>query len=166
MVQSLGLIPNLKKSEMKPAQQFTFIGMEFLTQHNSVRVPLDCTESLLNQTISNSDSSFSSNFPFFLGETQCCSTLSSSRQISFMPTSDVSVDSLETSYTSFGSSNFDHKYDPISIGGWIPMALFREHTSILQIPMHSFLLRPVIMDGVLILNRWDYPFMVAGQDQV
>ena len=40
-VQSLGFIPNLKKSDLKPAQQFTFIGMEFLTQQNKVRVPED-----------------------------------------------------------------------------------------------------------------------------
>ena len=47
---SLGFIPNLKKSDLKPAQQFTFIGMEFLTQQNIVRVPPDCIKSLL-QTI-------------------------------------------------------------------------------------------------------------------
>ena len=43
--QSLGFIPNLKKSDLKPAQQF--IGMEFLTQQNIVRVPPDRIESLL-----------------------------------------------------------------------------------------------------------------------
>ena len=31
-VQNLGFIPNLKKSDLIPTQQFTFIGMEFLTQ--------------------------------------------------------------------------------------------------------------------------------------
>ena len=36
-----------KKSDMNPAQQFTFIGMEFLTQHNTVRIPLDHMEYLL-----------------------------------------------------------------------------------------------------------------------
>ena len=45
-VQSLGFIPNLKKSDLKPAQQFTFIRMEFLTQQNIVKVPPDCIESL------------------------------------------------------------------------------------------------------------------------
>ena len=34
MVQNLGFIPNLKKSDLIPAQKFTFIGMEFLTQQN------------------------------------------------------------------------------------------------------------------------------------
>ena len=49
MVQILGFIPNLKKSNLNPdpAQQFTFIGMEFLTQQNTVRVPPDRMESLL-----------------------------------------------------------------------------------------------------------------------
>ena len=32
VVQDLGFIPNLNKSELIPAQNFTFIGMEFLTQ--------------------------------------------------------------------------------------------------------------------------------------
>ena len=46
-VQSLGFIPNLKKSDLIPAQQFIFIGMEFLTQHNIVRVQAHRIESLL-----------------------------------------------------------------------------------------------------------------------
>ena len=40
-VQNLGFIPNLKKSDLIPTQQFTFIGMEFLTQQKIVRVPAD-----------------------------------------------------------------------------------------------------------------------------
>ena len=32
--------------------------------------------------------------------------------------------------------------------------------------MHSFLRISAIMDRMLILNRWDYPFMVAGQSQL
>ena len=46
-VQSLGFIPNIKNSDLIPAQQFTFIGMEFLTQYNIVRVPADRIESQL-----------------------------------------------------------------------------------------------------------------------
>ena len=46
-VQSLRFIPNLKKSDLIPAQKLTFIGMEFLTQQNIVRVPADCIDSLL-----------------------------------------------------------------------------------------------------------------------
>ena len=41
IIQNLGFIPNLKKSELMPAQNVTFIGMEFLTQQNLVRVPSD-----------------------------------------------------------------------------------------------------------------------------
>ena len=37
-VQSLGFIPNLKKSDLIPGQKFVFIGMKFLTQQNIVRV--------------------------------------------------------------------------------------------------------------------------------
>ena len=46
-VQSLDFIPNLKKSDLIPAQKFTFIGMEFLTQENIVRVPVDQVNSLI-----------------------------------------------------------------------------------------------------------------------
>ena len=46
-VQSLGFIPNLKKSDLIPAQKFMFIGMEFLTQQNIVRVLQDWVDSLL-----------------------------------------------------------------------------------------------------------------------
>ena len=40
-LQSLGFILNLRKSDLIPAQKFTFIRMEFLTQQNIVRVPAD-----------------------------------------------------------------------------------------------------------------------------
>ena len=46
-VQSLGFIPNLKKSDLIPAQNFTLRGMEFLTQQNIVSVPLDRVDSLI-----------------------------------------------------------------------------------------------------------------------
>ena len=41
LINSLGLIINYEKSDLVPAQVFTFIGMEFLTQTNIVRVPHD-----------------------------------------------------------------------------------------------------------------------------
>lgn len=46
-IQTLGFIPNLEKSDLIPAQKFTFIGMEFLTHLNIVRVPPDRKEALL-----------------------------------------------------------------------------------------------------------------------
>ena len=46
-VQNLGFKQNLKKSDLIPAQKFTFIGMEFLTQQNIVRVPADRVEPLI-----------------------------------------------------------------------------------------------------------------------
>ena len=47
MVQNLGFIPNLKKLDFIPTQQFTFIGMEFLIQQNIVRVPADRVKALI-----------------------------------------------------------------------------------------------------------------------
>ena len=46
-IQSLGFLPNLKKSDLLPSQKFTFIGMEFLTQQNLVRVPTDRVQNLI-----------------------------------------------------------------------------------------------------------------------
>ena len=46
IIQSLGFLPNLKKSDLVPSQKFTFIGMEFLTQQNLVRVPTDRVQNL------------------------------------------------------------------------------------------------------------------------
>ena len=48
-VQSLDFIPNLEKSDLIPAQKFTFTRMEFLTQQNTciVRVPADRVSSLI-----------------------------------------------------------------------------------------------------------------------
>ena len=46
-VQSLGFISNLKKSDLISTQNITFIGMEFLTQQNLVRVLADRIEALI-----------------------------------------------------------------------------------------------------------------------
>ena len=46
-IQSLGFLPNLKKSDLFPAQKFTCIDMEFLTQQNLVRVPTDRVQNLI-----------------------------------------------------------------------------------------------------------------------
>ena len=46
-IQSLGFLSNLKKSDLFPAQKFTFIGMEFLTHQNLVRVPADRVQNLI-----------------------------------------------------------------------------------------------------------------------
>ena len=65
-----------------------------------------------SQTISNSDSSFRTKFPFSFGHTQCCSRLSFSRQTLFTTATNVSVVGLETSYSTTESSRF-HQYDLI-----------------------------------------------------
>ena len=44
---SLGLILNEEKSDLVPSQNFVFIGMEFLTHKNIVRVPLDRVQGIL-----------------------------------------------------------------------------------------------------------------------
>ena len=47
LITSLGLIINQEKSELIPSQNFIFIGMEFVTQDNTVRVPWDRVQDIL-----------------------------------------------------------------------------------------------------------------------
>ena len=123
---------NLKKSDLIPAQKFTFIGMEFLTQQNIVRVPAERVETHSDyQNISFSDSSFSTNFPFSFGQTQCNSGLHFTRQTSFTISANVPIISLETSHSSFRSSGNDQQYDQI------PFEMVDGHQSFLQMCLLS-----------------------------
>ena len=47
VVKNLGFIPNLKKSDLISTKEFTFIGMEFLTQQKIVRVPANRGKALI-----------------------------------------------------------------------------------------------------------------------
>ena len=49
---SVGFIPNLKKSDLTPSQNFTFISMKFLSQQNLGRVPTERVETLILTIIS------------------------------------------------------------------------------------------------------------------
>ena len=102
-IQSLGFLPNLKKSDLFPSQKFIFIGMEFLTQRNVVRVPTDRVQNLLltiKKFLSFKHVSARTLIPFSFGQTQCFSRLRSPRQTSFTSSTDVSFVCLETSYSS------------------------------------------------------------------
>ena len=68
-IQNLGFLPNIKKSDLFPAQKFTFIGMEFLTQQNLVRVPADRVQNSNNQENNVSKTCIGTNFPFSFGQT-------------------------------------------------------------------------------------------------
>ena len=48
LIMSLGLIINEEKSDLVLSQNFVFIGMEFLTHKNIVRVPLDRVQGILD----------------------------------------------------------------------------------------------------------------------
>ena len=75
-----------------------------------------CTESTsYNQEISVIQTCIGTNFPFSFGQTQCFSRLRSPRQTSLTSSTDVSFVCLETSYSSSRSSNYDKRYDSISL---------------------------------------------------
>ena len=116
-IQSLGFLPNLKKSDLFPAQKFTFIGMEFLTQQNfSQGSSGSCTEPNSNNQENNvSKTCIGTNFPFSFGQTQCCSRPCSPGQTALTSSSDVPAVSLETSYSSSRSPDLDKRHDSISL---------------------------------------------------
>ena len=89
MVQYLGFIPNLKNSDLIPAQQFTFIGMENSSEKSQSSSGPSKSSYSDHQNNSFSDSGFGMNFPFSLGQTQCSSRLNFSRQIAFTPSANV-----------------------------------------------------------------------------
>ena len=119
-VQNLGFIPNLKKSDLIPTQQFTFIGLEFLTTENSQSSSEPSKSSYSDhQNNSFSDSGFGTNFPFSFGQTHCSSRLISSRQIAFSTSANVPIIGLETSHSSVRSSSLNHQYDQIHLKWWM-----------------------------------------------
>ena len=106
-VQNLGFIPNLKKSGLIPTQQFTFIGMEFLTQQEIVRVPADRVKALI-LTIKTMLSQFHVSAQTFLSllgklSSSSSSRFNSSRQIAFTASANVPIIDLETSHSSIVS---------------------------------------------------------------
>ena len=165
-VQSLGFIPNLKKSDLKPAQQFTFIGMEFLTQQNIVRVQPGCMESLLltiKQFLTRTQVS-AQTFLSLLGKLSAAADLVvlGRLHLRLLQISLLSV--WRPRILPLGYQVLITSMVWLHLKWWMDtIASLTEHSSILQIPMHSFLQMPAIMDGELILNRWDYPFMVTGR---
>ena len=75
-----------------------------------------CTEPTSdNQEISVIQTCVGTNFPFSFGQTQCCSRLRSPRQTALTSSSDVPFVCLETSYSSSRSSNYNKRYDSISL---------------------------------------------------
>ena len=116
-IQSLGFLPNLKKLDLFPAQKFTFIGMEFLTQQNLVRVPADHVQNLILtiKKIMSAKHDIGTNFPFPFRQTHCCSRPCSHRQTALTSSSDVLAVCLETSYSSSRSPDLDKRYDSISL---------------------------------------------------
>ena len=84
-----------------------------------------CTEPTSDyQKISVIQTCIGTNFPFSFGQTQFYSRFCSPRQTSLTSPADVSSICLETSYSSSRSSNYDQRYDSISL------TMVNEHESI------------------------------------
>ena len=115
--QSLGFLPNLKKSDLFPAQKFTFIGMEFLMQQNLVRVPTDRVQNLILtiKKIMSAKQVLARTFLSLLGKLSAAADLVLLGRLHLTSSSDVPAVCLETSYSSSRSPNLDKQYDSISL---------------------------------------------------
>ena len=77
LINSLGLIINYEKSDLVPAQVFTFIGMEFLTHINIVRIPQTSQMKILEtvRMFSQKTSVSARDFPSLLGQLNAAADL-------------------------------------------------------------------------------------------
>ena len=111
LITSLGLIINYEKSDLVPAQVFTFIGMEFLSQKSDSYQYRQGTSGQTNEDIGDSQNGFTENlcisqrFPVPLGTTECCSRLCNAGTVTSLAITNVSVQSVATAETSVMSSD-------------------------------------------------------------
>ena len=119
-IQSLGFLPNLKKSDLFPALSCSEIhlhryGISDATKYGQGSSG-SCTEPNSNNQENNvSKTCIGTNFPFSFGQTQCCSRPCSPGQTALTSSSDVPAVSLETSYSSSRSPDLDKRHDSISL---------------------------------------------------
>ena len=112
LINSLGLIINYEKSDLVPAQVFTFIGMEFLTHINIVRVPqarqmkiLESVRIFLQKNLC-----ISQRFPVPLGTTERCSRLCNAGTVTSPAITNISAQTVATTEFSVGSPDwFDNE---------------------------------------------------------
>ena len=93
LINSLGLIINYEKSDLVPAQVFTFIGMEFLTHINIVREPQTRQMKILglSQNVLTENLFISQRFPVPLGTTECCSRLCNAGTVTSLAITNVTA---------------------------------------------------------------------------
>ena len=107
LITSLRLIISRGKLELISAQTFVFIGMEFLSVENIVKIPLDKVQSVLeflNWFLK--QSCFSQSFPVPSGTSKCYCSVCDTRQIALMSTSDGFVPTVETAGSTTDSLMF------------------------------------------------------------
>lgn len=165
-IQILGFIPNLDKSDLIPSQKFTFIGIEFLTHQNIVKSTTrwQGISILDNQSISISDICLGSNFLSLLGKLSSAADLVVLDRLYLGPLQ-MCLQSVWTSPTSSWSSHSDYEFNPL------PSELVDRSQPPYSGDLYPstwshiipFYKTPVILDWVLIWDRWVYAFIVVGQ---
>ena len=153
IIQSLCFLPNLKKSDLFPSHKFTFIGNEFLSQQNLVRVPTDRTRNLFLTIKKFLSLKYVSarTFLSLLGKLSAAADFVILGRLHLRP--------LHMCLLSVWKPHILPLDHPISINGMIrshlqwwmnPIGSKQGLPSILQIPNSSFTRMPVISDGELI----------------
>ena len=98
----------LRKSDLVPAQVFTFIGMEFLTHTNIVRVPQIRQMKILEtvRMFSQKTSVSPRDFHASLWTTECCSRSCNAGTVTSPAITNISAQSVETTESSVFSSDW------------------------------------------------------------
>ena len=122
-----------KEIRFDTSQKFTFIGMEFLTQQNIVRVPADRIDSLLLtiKLFLSQTQVLARTFPSLLGKRSAEEDLVLLGRLHLRPLPNVSLICLETSHSSSRSSNSDQQDDSI------PFEMVDGHQSLRSGNVHS-----------------------------
>ena len=103
LINSLGLMINYEKSDLVPAQVFTFIGMEFLTHTNIDQENEDIGDS---QNVFSENLCISQRFPVSLGTTECCSRSCNAGTVTSPAITNFSAQLVETTESSVFSSDW------------------------------------------------------------
>ena len=146
LINSLGLIINYEKSDLVPAQVFTFIGMEFLTHINIVRVPQARQMKILESVRITENLCISQRFPVPLGTTECCSRLCNAGTVTSPAITNISAQTVATTEISVESPDwFDNENSatPQMVASGRSVSSWDPHEDRSCLPHHLYRCQPV-----------------------
>ena len=166
LITSLGLIINYQKSNLIPTQIFTFIGMEFLTYSNIVRVPHPRVQKLLETIMIIYQKTFISARVFLslLGQLSAAADFVMLGRLHLRPLQMSLLSQWRPQKFSLNhqikiSANILHHLD-----WWKQEEIYQQGVPLrINPPSHTIFTAPACRAGVHMWNRKDYCFMESGR---